>query len=230
MPLPEYERLAALARTSPSTSSTILPIMDEVDAEGEVALLYDHFRTHFGRPEVPDLLKCFATHPPLLRHMMELAETLLFSDGYLTRRQKEMIATSISLQNNCAYCADSHSYFLRIHGGSSAALHAILSNNLSSPALTPAEQSLLHFVQQVNRASSQITHADVDLLYSAGWSEWQAAEAVHIAALFASFNRVANAFGLQSQELLSLYEIETATPTPTAAPDHATSPTQGSPR
>ena len=32
----------------------------------------------------------------------------------------------------------------------------------------------------------------------AGWSEAQVAEAVHIAALFAAFNRIANSFGLPS--------------------------------
>jgi alkylhydroperoxidase family enzyme len=44
----------------------------------------------------------------------------------------------------------------------------------------------------------------VDTLLSAGWSELQIAEAVHVVALFSTFNRVANAFGLASQELLSL--------------------------
>jgi hypothetical protein len=36
----------------------------------------------------------------------------------------------------------------------------------------------------------------------------QIAEAVHVAALFATFNRVANAFGLASQGLLALYESD----------------------
>jgi alkylhydroperoxidase family enzyme len=39
-----------------------------------------------------------------------------------------------------------------------------------------------------------------------GWTELQVAEAVHIASLFATFNRVANAFGLQSKGLLALYD------------------------
>ena len=38
-----------------------------------------------------------------------------------------------------------------------------------------------------------------------GWTELQIAGAVHIAALFAAFNRLANAFGLASQGLLALY-------------------------
>jgi hypothetical protein len=36
----------------------------------------------------------------------------------------------------------------------------------------------------------------------------QIAEAVYVAALFATFNRVGNAFGLASQGLLALYESD----------------------
>jgi alkylhydroperoxidase family enzyme len=63
-------------------------------------------------------------------------------------------------------------------------------------------------VQKVNGNSHEIDKADVDLLVAAGWSQLQIAEAIHVAALFATFNRVANAFGLQSQGLLALFESQ----------------------
>ena len=170
------------------------------------AALYDHFRAAFGRPDVPGILKCFATHPPLLKHMMDLSEQLIFADGSLGRKHKEMIATLVSAQNSCPYCADSHGYFLRVHSGSSRALAAIQSNDLRSPELSLAEQALLEFARKVNFNSHEIVRADVDLLLRTGWSELQIAEAVHVAALFSTFNRVANAFGLASQGLLSLCE------------------------
>jgi len=81
--------------------------------------------------------------------------------------------------------------------------------------LSAAEQALLQFARKVNSNSHQIHRADVDLLVSAGFSELQIAEAVHIAALFSTFNRVANAFGLQSQELLALYDSAS-----NVSPDH----------
>src|SRR6185437_14890459 len=94
MSLIEYDKIARSGRKQPIPSTT-LPVVEETGASGEVAALYQHFRTHFGRPDVPGILKCFATHPPLLRHMMDLAETLIFAEGALTRRQKEMIATLV---------------------------------------------------------------------------------------------------------------------------------------
>jgi len=208
MGLPEYEKIARSMRNSDPVAAPNIPFVDESAATGEVAALYDHFRTHFGRPDVPGILKCFATHPPLLRHMMDLSEHLIFSDGSLGRMHKEMIATFVSTQNECPYCADSHGYFLRVHGGTSKALAAIQSNDLRSPELTDSERALLHFARKVNFDSHNIGKTDVDLPLQAGWSELQIAEAVHVTALFATFNRVANAFGLRSQGLLDLFESD----------------------
>jgi uncharacterized peroxidase-related enzyme len=206
--LPEYEKLPRSFARHESLTSTNLPVIEEGQAAGEVSLLYDHFRSSFGRSDIPGILKCFATHPLLLQHMMDLAQSLLFTDGYLIRRHKEMIATLISSQNSCPYCADSHGYFLRVYGGSAEALHAIQQNDLGSLSLTVAEQALLRFAEKVNRNSHTISREDVDLALQTGWSELQVAEAVHVAALFAAFNRVANAFGLPAQGLLALYETE----------------------
>jgi len=204
MVLPEYEKIARFVQNPERSAPLNLAVVEESAATGEVAALYDHFRAHFGRPDVPGILKCFATHPPLLKHMIDLSEQLIFTDGSLGRKRKEMIATLISAQNLCPYCADSHGYFLRVHGGSSRALAAIQASDLRSPELSIAEQALLKFAHKVNFNSHEIVRADVDLLLHAGWSEQQIAEAVHVAALFSTFNRVANAFGLASQGLLSL--------------------------
>ncbi len=210
MTLPEYDKIARAHRSQETSAPANLAVVEESAATDEVAVLYEHFRTHFGRPDVPGILKCFATHPPLLRHMMVISETLIFSEGALGRKVKEMIATFTSILNACPYCVDSHAYFLRMYGGSSAALKAILNDDLGSPELTLAEQLLLEFVRKVNGFSYEVDAEDTALLMKAGWSELQIAEAIHITALFATFNRVANAFGLGSQGLLALYEEDTA--------------------
>ena len=204
--LPEYEKIAHAFRYPGQGAPLNLAVVEESAATGEVAALFDHFRAHFGTPDVPGILKCFATHPLLLKHMMDLSESLIFADGYLSRKHKEMIATLVSTQNSCPYCADSHGYFLRVHGGSAQALAAIQANHLHSPELNDAEKTLLEFARKVNFDSSEIRRADIELLIESGWSELQIAEAVHVAALFSTFNRVANAFGLRSQGLLALVE------------------------
>ena len=58
-------------------------------------------------------------------------------------------------------------------------------------------------MELVTKAAYKTTAADVQKLRDAGWREEQIAEAVYVTAMFAFFNRVADAFGVPSQDYLS---------------------------
>jgi len=60
----------------------------------------------------------------------------------------------------------------------------------------------MDYVELVTRAAYRSTHEDVQKLRDAGWTENQISEAVYITALFAFFNRVADAFGVAPQNYL----------------------------
>jgi uncharacterized peroxidase-related enzyme len=135
---------------------------------------------------------------------MQLSEGLLFSDGKLGRRHEEMIATYTSALNACPYCADSHGFFLRIHGGEEATIDALTNVTIDGAPLNPADRALLRFVEKVNAESCKVEPADIQNLRNHNWTEDQIAEAIHLTGAFAFFNRVANAFGLVSQGLLDL--------------------------
>jgi uncharacterized peroxidase-related enzyme len=183
---------------------TNLPVVEEADATGMVAESYAYFREHFGRQDIPGILKCFATHPSLLQQMMGIASTTLFCEGHLTRRTKESIATYVSALNQCAYCVDSHAFFLRVHGGSDALVNALTAVDAEHAPVDEKERILLQFVRKVSCDSYKVSAADVSVLRDEGWNDQQMSEAIHVTALFACFNRVANAFGLSSQGLLDL--------------------------
>ncbi len=78
--------------------------VDDQEATGEVAAIYDAWRqANPGRSGMPDILKCFSPQPDLLQSIVEFTYPLHFTDGHLTRRQKEMIATLVSGLNRCRY-------------------------------------------------------------------------------------------------------------------------------
>ena len=60
----------------------------------------------------------------------------------------------------------------------------------------------MDYVELVTRAAYRSTHEDVQKLHDAGWTENQISEAVYITAMFAFFNRVADAFGIPPQNYL----------------------------
>jgi uncharacterized peroxidase-related enzyme len=204
MPRPEYELLAQLRAAAPTPPATHLRLIQENDAEGATAEAYQYFRDQTGRTDVPGIVKCFGINPPAVRHMIDLSSSLLFNDSFLNRRQKELIATWVSHLNACPYCLDSHGFFLLVHGGARQALDSLSAGDLDHADLTPAEQLLLTYVEKVNGASFRITREDVDALLTAGWTEDQIAETVHVTAMMGLCNRVANAFGLPSQNYLAL--------------------------
>jgi alkylhydroperoxidase family enzyme len=75
----------------------------EQDAAGELAEVYAEYMAATGRDFVPDILKCFSHRPDFLRQVMAFSNTVHFSEGHLTRRQKEMLATLVSGLNRCPY-------------------------------------------------------------------------------------------------------------------------------
>jgi hypothetical protein len=77
--------------------------IEEPDAEGEVAEAYGQYMEAANRTFVPGILKCFSHRPDFLRQVMAFSQTVHFSDGHLTRRIKEMIATYVSGLNRCPY-------------------------------------------------------------------------------------------------------------------------------
>jgi alkylhydroperoxidase family enzyme len=83
-------------------------------------------------------------------------------------------------------------------------VQAIAEGKLDEAGLTPAERVLLEYVTRVTEAAYRTTEEDVQLLRDHGWSEPQIAEAVYITALFAFFNRVADAFGIAPQGYLEM--------------------------
>ena len=79
---------------------------------------------------------------------------------------------------------------------------AILEGKLEEAGLSAAERGLLDYVEVITNAAYRSTREDVQRLRDLGWNENQIAEAVYVTAMFAFFNRVADAFGVPPQNYL----------------------------
>lgn len=86
-------------------------------------------------------------------------------------------------------------------------MQALVEGKLDEAELSPAERALLEYVAKVTEAAYRTTADDVQTLRDHGWTEPQIAEAVYITAMFAFFNRVADAFGVPPQRYLELNEV-----------------------
>lgn len=83
--------------------ATKIRIIEDAEATGETAAVYDFWRGSSGRRQVPGIIKCFGARPDFLRQVVELANVIHFSEGHLSRKHKEMIASYVSYLNRCPY-------------------------------------------------------------------------------------------------------------------------------
>ena len=86
-------------------------------------------------------------------------------------------------------------------------MQALAHGNLDEAELSTAERALLEYVTKVTEAAYRTTTEDVQVLRDHGWTDPQIAEAVYITAMFAFFNRVADAFGIPPQGYLETNKV-----------------------
>jgi alkylhydroperoxidase family enzyme len=90
----------------------------------------------------------------------------------------------------------SHAFFLQLQGAADEVAEALRRRDIDNAPVTSAERALLRYVKLLTEGAYRATAQDVQQLRDAGWSDPQIAEAVYVTAMFAFFNRVADAFGL----------------------------------
>jgi alkylhydroperoxidase family enzyme len=84
-----------------------------------------------------------------------------------------------------------------LQGGEDEVVAALSRGDLTAAPLGDAERTLLRWVELLTREPFRNQAVDVERVRQAGWNDAQIAEASYITALFAFFNRIADAFGLE---------------------------------
>ncbi|SRR5579872_924299 len=99
----EKKPFLAEAGTPSTKPATKIKVIEDTEATGETAAAYEVWRTQSGRTQMPGILKCFGQRPDFLLQVMAFSNTVHFSEGHLSRRHKEMIASYVSYLNRCPY-------------------------------------------------------------------------------------------------------------------------------
>ena len=78
--------------------------VEDHQAEGQLAQCYDALKAMnpFGDGNVPDVFRAMSQRPEFLSGVISLLP-VHFGDGHLTRAQKEMIASYVSVLGRCHF-------------------------------------------------------------------------------------------------------------------------------
>ena len=101
-----------------------------------------------------------------------------------------------------------------MQGADAKAVESLAQGDIDHSGLDEAERALLEFVAKVTRHAYRITNEDTQRLRALGFTDEQLGEAVYVAALFAFFNRVADAFGLADPGYRDMADSGTLPPPP----------------
>lgn len=75
-------------------------------------------------------------------------------------------------------------------------MDAVAEGKIDSPAISEKNRALLRYVEKLTLKPAQVKDPDVKALRDAGWADEEIFEASFDTALFAFFNRMADAYGL----------------------------------
>lgn len=90
--------------SQPENKTPWIQWTEENEATGEVADIFQRWRqANPDRERFPEILQCFSGSPEVLQGILNLSYPLQFTDGALTRAQKELIGTYVSALNQCVY-------------------------------------------------------------------------------------------------------------------------------
>jgi alkylhydroperoxidase family enzyme len=71
------------------------------EADGELSRLYQQVAP--GDEVLDNILGIHSLHPRTLRDHLMLYRTLMYGDGPLSRRERELVAVAVSSANSCHY-------------------------------------------------------------------------------------------------------------------------------
>jgi uncharacterized peroxidase-related enzyme len=117
-------------------------------------------------------------------------------DG-LSRRERELIALVVSVENHCQACVFAHASALR-DASHDALWVATIEVNYRHAELTARERALADYAVKITHASGEIQPADLDALRAEGLTEIEIIDAAAVAAYFNFSNRINSALGVKA--------------------------------
>jgi uncharacterized peroxidase-related enzyme len=148
---------------------------------------------HIQLPEgLPGIRGPMVFSPETTKPLCDLVQVLLTGPHSLTPAEREMIATYVSSQNDCAYCQSCHGSTAAQHLGGRDADYELISRikqNYEATGISSKMKALLAIAGKVQIGGKHVTGKDVDQARQHGATDKEIHDTVLIAAAFCMFNR-----------------------------------------
>lgn len=166
----------------------------EDEADGELVNCY----RRLGHP-IAHILLSISVNPAVLRTHYALYRAIMFGPSPLTRTQREVVATVVSLLNQCHRRIHHHGEALRqVQRGDPTLLRALVDGFRSAP-VSPAERVMLQYVEWMTSEPRSIAESDVRSLRVGGWDDRAIHDMSQVISYFNYLNRLADGLGVSPE-------------------------------
>ena len=174
----------------PNSPISQLPLIEENEASGQTAELFNNIKEVVEIPFVPNIYKSVAAAPNALAGTWDVVRNV-FLQTSLPKSLASMIMFSIAAARNCQYCSAVHQVTCKTLGVEEETLSA-LQDDLS--AVAPERvQAIVLFAQKCALNPQELTAGDYDKVREHGVSDEEIIEVVSLAALGNYLDTVADA-------------------------------------
>ncbi len=125
-----------------------------------------------------------------------LFNAIMYAEGGLDRKDRELGALIASIVNHCVYCASVHARrFVQLGGDEEIISTLYLEGLAATQKLAPRTRALIEFCEALSRTPIAVTPAHVSAMTDQGFSKEEIIDLMHAAAIFGWANRLMHPLG-----------------------------------
>jgi len=149
---------------------------------------------------VPNVLNAFSKFPKQFEGFTKLYNSLMLGESGLSKLEREMIAVTVSAENQCFYCLVAHGAAVR-ELSEDPQLGERLASNFESANLSKKHKVMLRFVRTLTKNPSTINENDRQTLTNEGFNDRDIWDISLIVGFFNMTNRLAIASEMEPNDI-----------------------------
>lgn len=168
--------------------------VEVTDATEKLKKVYKEVKEKRGK--ISNIMKIHSLNPDAMKKHMDLYLTLMFGSSNISREEREFIAVTVSVINNCEYCIRHHVEALNHYWKNKDKINKFI-DNFNSIELTLKQQCIIDYVFKLTKNPSYVIKDDIDYLRNFGYSDKDILDITLIICYFNFVNRIALGLGVE---------------------------------
>ena len=177
---------------------TWIDTIDEDAASSPLADVYARIVDERGK--ISNIMRAQSLQPEAMDAHLDVYLSVMFDDSGLSREEREMIAVSVSVANDCPYCIEHHAEALATYWRDKERLDNFIRNPALFDDLDDRKRALVDYALQLTGQPSAITDETIDALRDVGLDDDEILSANLVVGYFNFANRIVLGLGVASSD------------------------------